>query len=59
MSTFFAMGGYGVFVWASYGLTALVLGVLALASHRQARRTRQRLDSLRPARRRTTEQGRN
>lgn len=35
---FFAMGGYGLFVWASYGLTALLLvGNLVLALRRERR----------------------
>ncbi len=25
MSEFFAMGGYGLYVWGSYGVTALVI----------------------------------
>jgi heme exporter protein D len=32
MSEFFAMGGYAAFVWASYALSAAVLGGLTLAS---------------------------
>jgi heme exporter protein D len=28
---FLAMGGYGFYVWASFGLTALVLGTVMLA----------------------------
>ncbi|WP_019960308.1 heme exporter protein CcmD [Woodsholea maritima] len=32
MSTWLAMDGYGVFVWASYGLTAGVTGALILLS---------------------------
>jgi heme exporter protein D len=35
---FFAMGGYGLFVWSSYGLTALLLiGNLVLALRRERR----------------------
>jgi heme exporter protein D len=35
---FFAMGGYGFFVWSSYGLTALLLvGNLVLALRRERR----------------------
>lgn len=35
---FFAMGGYGLYVWGSFGITALVMGgeVLALRSRRWA-----------------------
>ena len=38
---FFAMGGYGLYVWGSYALTALFMAVeplLALRRHAQARR---------------------
>jgi heme exporter protein D len=38
-SEFFAMGGYGLYVWASYGVTALALcaePVLAARRHRRA-----------------------
>jgi heme exporter protein D len=34
MSEFLDMGGYAAFVWPSYGLVALVLGVLAWTSWR-------------------------
>jgi heme exporter protein D len=38
MSSFFAMNGYGFYVWTAYGVTALVLviEVLALRSRRHA-----------------------
>ena len=26
-SEFFAMGGYGLYVWGAYGLTALAMGI--------------------------------
>jgi heme exporter protein D len=35
----FAMGGYAAFVWPAYGLTAIVLGGLALLSWRRHRRS--------------------
>lgn len=35
MSEFFAMGGYGVFIWPCYGLSALL--IIGLASHRYKR----------------------
>ena len=38
---FFAMGGYGLYVWGAYALTAacmLVEPVLVVLRHRQARR---------------------
>jgi heme exporter protein D len=34
MSEFLDMGGYAAFVWPSYGLAAIVLGVLAWTSWR-------------------------
>lgn len=37
---FFAMGGYGLYVWGSYAVTALVMGMevwMAVQRHRQAR----------------------
>ena len=38
VTEFFAMGGYGGYVWTSYGITLLVLGVLPyLASVRLKR----------------------
>jgi heme exporter protein D len=35
----FAMGGYGAFVWPAYGLAAIVLGGLAVFSWRRHRRS--------------------
>ena len=38
---FFSMGGYGLYVWGSYAVTALFMGVeplLAARRHAQARR---------------------
>jgi heme exporter protein D len=35
VSEFFAMGGYAFYVWGSFGLTALVMGVESLQIHRQ------------------------
>ena len=38
MSAFFAMNGYGFYIWSAYGVAAfvLVLEVLALRSQRRA-----------------------
>ena len=38
MSEFFAMGGYGLYVWGSFGLTAVVVAgeVLLLRARRKA-----------------------
>jgi heme exporter protein CcmD len=38
MTTFFAMNGYGFYVWSAYGVAALVL-VLELLALRSRRRT--------------------
>jgi heme exporter protein D len=38
---FFAMGGYGIYVWGSFGVTLVCMAtepVLALARHRTAQR---------------------
>jgi heme exporter protein D len=40
-SEFFAMGGYGLYVWGSYAMTAALMGLeplLAARRHAQARR---------------------
>ena len=37
IGAYFAMGGYAVFVWPAYALTATVLGGLALYSGRRYR----------------------
>ena len=34
---FFAMGGYGAFVWPAYGISAVVLGGLWVSSVRRLR----------------------
>ena len=47
MSAFFAMGGYGAFVWPSYAASALVLGaaiVLSVRGHARARAEIRRLE---------------
>jgi heme exporter protein CcmD len=38
MSTFFAMNGYGVYIWSAYGIAALaiVVEILLIRSHRKA-----------------------
>lgn len=41
MSEFFAMGGYGLYVWSAYAVTAVVLignVIAAVGLHRQMRR---------------------
>jgi heme exporter protein D len=40
MSEFFAMGGYALYVWGSYGVTAVLLGIeifLLLRRSREAK----------------------
>lgn len=40
-ATFFAMGGYGLYVWSAYGVTAALLLIepmLVAARHRQSLR---------------------
>ena len=39
MAEFFAMGGYGGYVWTSYALFFIVLALDALAPYWQRRRT--------------------
>jgi heme exporter protein CcmD len=38
MSTFFAMNGYGFYIWSSYGVAALLLAIelIALRSKRKS-----------------------
>lgn len=55
MSDFFAMGGYAAYVWPAYGLAALVmvgLLVATLKALRSAETTLKALEGTRPARRR-------
>ena len=51
MSAFFAMGGYGAYVWSVYGLAAIVMGGLALSSWRRQRQLARMTEALRTARR--------
>jgi len=49
MADFFAMGGYAFHVWASWGLSALLLGGCAVATHRRLKKTTEiarKLDTL-------------
>ena len=45
MSGFFAMGGYGAYVWPAYAIAAAVLGGLALQSWRARASARAALDA--------------
>ena len=41
LAAFIAMGGYGTYVWGSFGVTVLLIAIevlLLVASHRAARR---------------------
>jgi len=38
-SAFFEMGGYGLYVWGSYGVTALLMLVEPWLVHRRLRRS--------------------
>ncbi len=41
LAEFFAMGGYGLYVWGSYGVAAVLMSIeplLAASRHRQALR---------------------
>jgi heme exporter protein D len=46
MAAFLSMGGYAVFVWPSFGITALVLLGLAVLSVRRARANEAALKAL-------------
>lgn len=46
VSEFFAMGGYAGYIWPAYGLTALVLGGLLIASWRSLRHREKTLKGL-------------
>ena len=46
MSEFFAMGGYGAFVWPSYGLTAGIMVALLIASLRSLKSTESTFERL-------------
>lgn len=50
VETFFAMGGYGAFVWAAFGLTALVLIGLLVSTLRGLRANERALEKLKAAR---------
>jgi heme exporter protein D len=51
MSGFFAMGGYGAFIWPAYAISALALAAMVwqcLAAWRAARRRLEELERDRP-----------
>ena len=43
-SEFFNMGGYGLYVWGSYGMAALVLAFNVLAACRRVKSVRRELE---------------
>jgi len=43
-SEFFSMGGYGLYVWGSYGMAALVLAFNVLAARRREQNVRRELE---------------
>ena len=51
MSTFFAMNGYGFYIWSAYGIAALAVAVeiLLLRSHRKAVLAQARSTATEPA----------
>ncbi len=51
LASFFAMGGYGGYVWGAYLIAAVVLAALLVGSLRSVRKQEQRLAALRQARR--------
>ncbi|TNE36173.1 MAG: heme exporter protein CcmD [Alphaproteobacteria bacterium] len=46
MIEFLNMGGYGAYVWPSYALTALILGVVAYESWRSYRAAQNQVRAL-------------
>ncbi len=51
MEEFLNMGGYGAFIWPSYGVSLLVLVFLVLLSFRRLRRVERALEPLEQDRR--------
>ena len=49
MQEFFSMGGYGAYVWSSYGLTAVVMLVLLVTSVRSLKSTEATFERLKQA----------
>lgn len=49
MSEFFAMGGYGFYIWTSYAVAAVVMVALVVASLRTLRRNEAQLRALQDA----------
>jgi heme exporter protein D len=49
LSDFFAMGGHAGFIWTAYGVVAVVLVGLAIASRRELRARQQEIAALEAA----------
>jgi heme exporter protein D len=43
ISAFFAMGGYGFYVWLSYGVSALMIALLIFMSCQSHKKTKQQI----------------
>ena len=46
MSTFFAMGGYGAYIWPAYGVSVLLLGAAVVMTWRAYARAKAQLAAL-------------
>ena len=46
MSAFFAMGGYGAYIWPAYGVSLLLLGAAVVMTWRAYARARAQLAAL-------------
>lgn len=46
VSAFFAMGGYGVFIWPAYGVSFVVIAIMAGTTIVRRRRVLKRLAAL-------------
>ena len=46
MSAFFAMGGYGAYIWPAYGVTALLLGAAIVMTGRAYAKAKAQLAAL-------------
>jgi heme exporter protein D len=55
LAKFFAMGGYGGYVWSAYLIAVVILAALLVVSLRSVRKQEARLAALRQSRRGLTE----
>jgi len=51
MSHYFAMGGYGAFIWPAYGGAAILMAGILIMSWRSMRRREELVETLRARRR--------